>query len=76
MRNTELTEKTKQEDFAMLVRFTESGCTNDQIKAMFEFVTNKSANKELQKYYNNNQEQLKSNSKVFASLSTTKPQIM
>ncbi len=58
-----------------MVRFIDSGCTNDQIKAMFEFVTNKATNKELQQYYNNNQEQLKKNPKVFAALEKTYAQI-
>ncbi len=75
MRDSEVNEKTKQEDLALLVRFIDSGCTNDQIKAMFEFVTNKATNKELQQYYNNNQEYLKNNPKALASLTTTYPQI-
>ncbi len=56
MRDSEVNEKTKQDDIALLARFIDSGCINDQIKAMFEFVTNKATNKELQQYYNNNQE--------------------
>ncbi len=48
MRNSDSNEKTKRDDIALLVRFIDSGCTNDQIKAMFEFVTNKATNKELQ----------------------------
>jgi hypothetical protein len=38
----------KQEDLTLLVKFNASGCFNDQIKAMFELLTNKHANKELQ----------------------------
>ncbi len=76
MRESDTNEKTKQEDFALLVQFIDSGCTDDQIKAMFEFVTNKATNKELQQYYNNNQEQLKNNPEALASLLTTKSQIV
>ena len=58
----------KGEDITLLVRFTESGCanetikamfeqaTNEQIKAMVDLVTNKSTNKELQQYYDTHKE--------------------
>jgi hypothetical protein len=75
MRLSEVTEKTKQDDIALLVRFTDSGCTNDEIKAMFKLVTNCIIDEQLQQYYNTNQEQLKNNPKEFASLTKTYQQM-
>ena len=64
-------EQAKGEEITLLVKFTESGCTNEQIKAMFDLVTNKSANKELQQYFDTHRQQLLSNPKEFAVFPNT-----
>jgi hypothetical protein len=42
---------------------------------MFEFIDNKHANKELQQYFDKNQEQLKNDPKAFANITTIYPQV-
>jgi hypothetical protein len=76
MRGANPQDQAKQEDLTLLVKYHASGCTNDQIKMMFELLTNKHANKELQQYFDKNQEQLKNDPKTFANLTTTNIQIL
>ena len=47
MRGANPQDQAKQEDLTLLVKFHASGCNNDQIKMMFELLTNKHTNKEL-----------------------------
>ncbi len=75
MRDANIKDKSKQEDLTLLVKCNASGCTNDQIRAIFQLITNKHANKELQQYFDQNQEKLKNDPKKFANITTIYPQI-
>jgi hypothetical protein len=75
MRGANPQDQAKQEDLTLLVKFHASGCNNDQIKMMFELITNKHTNKELQQYFDKNQEQLKNDPKTFANIITPESQL-